>query len=88
MAPIQKITPKVKRIKGKAEERGPMQQDMGKQDKNTPGPKGAGGPQSKNPFKPGSGFTANLLTIVIIFLLLMSVYSYVATTTKSKPVIS
>ena len=36
----------------------------------------------------GAGITANLLTIVVIFLLLMSVYSVVAQSTKAKPVIS
>ena len=36
----------------------------------------------------GAGFTANLLTIIVIFLLLMGVYSIVADSTKAKPAIS
>ncbi len=39
-------------------------------------------------FTPGGGFTSNLVSIVLIFLLLISAYTLVETGTKAKPVIS
>jgi cell division protease FtsH len=58
----------------------------------TPAPKGAGqgGPKGdqKNPLMPGgAGFTGNLITIIVIFLLLMGAYSVIATATKPKTII-
>ncbi len=42
----------------------------------------------RNWLTPGGGFTSNLVSIILIFLLLMSAYTLIATGTKSKPVIS
>jgi cell division protease FtsH len=58
----------------------------------TPAPKGAGqgGPKGdqKNPLMPGgAGFTGNLITIIVIFLLLMGAYSVIATATKPKTIV-
>jgi cell division protease FtsH len=58
---------------------------------NTDGSK-KGAPQKGGPFKflspGGAGFTGNLISVVLIFLLLMSIYTLVASGFKSKPVIS
>jgi cell division protease FtsH len=62
------------------------------QGQNPPPPPGAGqgGPKGdqKNPLMPGgAGFTGNLITIIVIFLLLMGAYSVIATATKPKTII-
>ena len=57
---------------------------------NTPAPKGAGKSEKKGLGKflmpGGSGFMSNFITIIVIFLLLMSAYSLIASDTKPKQV--
>ncbi len=59
--------------------------------KDNAGGKG-GGAKGTGPFgfltPGGAGFTGNLISIVLIFLVLMSLYTYIATGTKPKEVIS
>ncbi|MDR3547785.1 MAG: ATP-dependent zinc metalloprotease FtsH [Candidatus Pacebacteria bacterium] len=77
MAPTQKQTP------SKQSGRGNKKSGNGKK----PVIKPQGGPGRF--LKPGgSSFTSNLISIILIFLLLMSAYTLVATGTKAKPVIS
>ena len=76
MPPTENKPPKIKKVKGRIEN--PSNEPV----------KGPVGPQPKTPLKPGNGFITNLLTVIVIFLLLMSVYSYVATSTKSKAAVS
>ena len=76
MPPTENKPPKIKKVKGRIENTN-----------NEPG-KAPLDPKQKGPVKPGNGFVTNLLTIIVIFLLLMGVYSYVATSTKSKAVVS
>jgi cell division protease FtsH len=63
--------------------------DKLKKDSRKTGPSGKGrkGRQSGF-FSGGSGFTGNLISIILIFLLLMSIYTLVATGLKPKPVVS
>jgi cell division protease FtsH len=55
-------------------------------------PKGGKKPVPSGPFgfltPGGAGFTGNLISIVLVFLLLISLYSFIATDAKPKPVIS
>lgn len=51
-----------------------------------PGPKEGGKKQDKKPQKAGwIQFTSNILTVIIIFLLLSGVYSYLSDSTKNQP---
>ncbi len=58
---------------------------------NRHGKKLPNGPKGRGPgrlFTSGGGFTGNLISIILIFLLLMSAYTLIVTGTKAKPIIS
>ena len=78
MAPTQKNTPPVKGPKNP--------KNLGLKNKGSQNGPGEGPKQFRMPG--GGGLTGNFLTIVIIFLVLMAAYSFIATGAKAKPIIS
>jgi cell division protease FtsH len=85
MAPTQKNPSNIKDGSRKDVKKTPSG-DAGK----TPGKKGGKGKGGPFGFMTpgGAGFTGNLVSIIVIFLLLMSLYTLVATGLKPKPVVS